>query len=113
MGSTYDHLAICCELKLLGNPEITPDEPILRSMSDGWWILWDKASGDELETYKINIESMANNLWCSVLSCADGVSCPNEGHSNEISKVYNSLVEAIKISSLNLPQAQEHKKKYS
>ena len=68
-------------------------------MSDGCGILWDKASDDELETYKMNLESMAINLWCSALSCLD------EGHPNEISRVYDSLVEAIKISSLNLPQA--------
>ena len=48
--STYDHLPICCELKLLGNPQITPDEPILRSMSVGYGISWDKASNVELET---------------------------------------------------------------
>ena len=107
--STYDHLPICCELKLLGNPQLKPDESILRSMSAGCGISWGKASDDELESYKMNLESMAINLWCSALSCDNGVSCQDEGHLNEISKVYDSLVEAVKISSLNLPQAQEHK----
>ena len=105
--STYDHLPVCCELKLLGNSQITPDESIVRSMSAGRGIAWDKANDYELESYKINLESMAINLWCCALYCDNGGSCQGEGHLNEICKAYDSIVEAVKISSLNLPQAQE------
>ena len=57
----------------------------------------------------MSLESMAVNLWCSTLSCANGASCQDEGHLYEICKAYDSLVEAIKIFSHDLPQAQEHK----
>ena len=92
------------------NPQILPDEAILRSVSAGCGISWEKSINDELEIFKMNLESMAINFWCTAISCAEGVSCHDKVHLNEFSMVYDCLSEAVKISSLNLRQAQEHKK---
>ena len=86
-------------------PQILPTASDMFTMKEG---IVEKASDDELENYKNNLETIEKCLWCSALSSSNGNSCQEQSHLNETSDVFDTLVEAVNISSLNLPQVQEH-----
>ena len=66
------------------------------------FVQWDRASSEEKSLYKESLDYFVSNLNFESLSCSQS-NCNDEGHKNELDMIYEYMIDAVKVSSMNLP----------
>ena len=95
--SCQDHIPTYCELNINHPVELTFDE-LTHTGNLKADIIWDQVTDEQIYLYRNSLEDISIELWDDVLSC-HSVQCDNNFHNMQLENLYNTLIDAIVISS--------------
>ena len=107
--SCQDHIPIYCELNINHPVEFTFDE-LTQTGNIKAGILWDQVTDEKMYLCCNSLECISIDLWNDVLSC-HSVECESNSHNMQLENLYNTLIDAILISSNYFTRRKKRHKK--